>query len=76
MSDSHEVPRVEFNDDGRSMNIDEAVAAFRDILRSKLVTVSDQRFALSIVMRPCDCDTTLDGRDQHCPLHGDKGTKP
>lgn len=77
MSDHPEVPRVEFNDNGESLNVEQAVAKFREILRHgkghyDFGMKGEYHIKLNIVMRPCDCDSALDGRDEYCPLHGDK----
>lgn len=74
MSDHPEVPRIEFNQDGVSLNIEEAVARFRDqLLRwSRIVEhQGDSTFLLHIGMRPCDCDSSLFGLDPNCYLHGE-----
>ena len=65
-----ELPRVEFNDDGESMNVAQAVARFHRLLTSKpgFEFYTD----LKICVRRCDCPETLDGLDEYCPLHGDK----
>lgn len=70
MSDHPEVPRVTLNDDGESLNIEEAVEAFRKML---LANVGRRwaGFAVKVEMRECDCDLDLSGRDDYCPLHGD-----
>jgi len=71
-----ETPRVEFNDDGLSMDIDEAVERFRDLLETIANDNADGDYTeieriLKIVVRPCDCAETLAGRDDYCPLHGE-----
>lgn len=75
MSDHPEVPRVEFNVDGESMNKKEAVERFLRILAEleEHAAVSGQeRYSLLIEVRPCDCESDIRGRDVYCPLHGDK----
>lgn len=73
MSDHPDVPRVEFDDNGRSMDIEWAVNEFRALLqeKAKLVPQGDLTFTLTIEMRQCDCDESFTGRDDGCPLHGD-----
>lgn len=74
MSDHPDVPRVEFNSDGMSMNIEEAVDEFRRILldfAEDQVPIGPVKFRLNIEMRECDCDSDITGRDEGCPLHGD-----
>lgn len=73
MSDHPEVPRVSFNDDGESMNLERAVERFREMLEvyAGWASRGTQTFALTVEVRPCDCDSTLEGRDEGCPLHGD-----
>lgn len=70
-----ETPRVEFNDDGESMDIDQAVERFRDLLETIANDNGDDfteiERILKIVVRPCDCAETLAGRDEFCPLHGE-----
>lgn len=69
-----EVPRVEFDDDGVSMNIEQAVERFRHLLRDGSNTVAEIdgsfEFTVGVKMRPCDCDSDIRGRDESCPLHG------
>jgi hypothetical protein len=76
MSDHPETPRVEFNDDGLSLNIEEAVEEFRRRLLKWKAVVEETGEAVTFEglfrMRPCDCEESLSGRDEHCPLHGDK----
>lgn len=77
MSDHPEVPRFVINDDGESMNFEQAVAKFRDLLdeiRNDLA--GDDSYTVichtvSLEVYPCDCDQTLDGLDPGCPLHGE-----
>lgn len=73
MSDHPDVPRVMFDDDGESMNVEEAVAKFRRYLEDGTLR-HDGRFnlLLQIQVRPCDCEDDISGRDSGCPLHGDK----
>jgi hypothetical protein len=74
MSSNPEVPRVEMNEDGESMNIEGAVARFRRILAEleEHCPNGEQVYNLHIVVRACDCDSDISGRDDYCPLHGDK----
>jgi hypothetical protein len=75
MSDHPEVPRVEFDDDGESMNVEQAVAKFRRLLTDMLTDLPGCgviEHSIKIEMRPCDCDSDIRGRDSYCPLHGDK----
>lgn len=74
MSDHPEVPRVEFDFDGESMNVEQAVERFRRLLLSENRKADGHQWAvyLHITLRPCDCETTLSGLDEYCPLHGDK----
>lgn len=74
MSDHPEVPRVEFNATGDSMNIEQAVDRFRQMLLDGEEKIQDLEFVFSVQVRirPCDCDDTFTGRDEYCPLHGDK----
>jgi len=69
MSDHPEIPRVEFNEDGESMNVEQAVERFRRML----VTLphGTSYFKINVEVRPCDCDSDIRGRDDYCPLHGD-----
>ena len=70
-----ELPRVEFNDDGLSMSIDQAVDRFRseiERIAEKLPEWGVTEHSVVAVVRPCDCSETLDGLDEYCPLHGDK----
>jgi hypothetical protein len=75
VSDHPEFPRVEFisHQDGMSMNLEEAVDRFREMLKvyASWTPRGTQDFTLTVQVRPCDCETTLEGRDDHCPLHGD-----
>ena len=76
MSDHPEIPRVEFHGDGHSMNVEEAVERFRAMLTdyAEQMTASgfpNWGFALEVELRPCDCEETLEGFDDACPLHGD-----
>lgn len=76
MSDHPEVPRVTFNDDGYSMNVEDAVAAFRRLLRQTATDMAkagfdNWGFTLEIEIRSCDCGDDIRGRDSGCPLHGD-----
>jgi hypothetical protein len=72
-----EVPRVEFNGNGLSMNIEEAVTEFRRLLlaykgQAKGLDVGESvGMAVKFRVYPCDCDSALSGRDEYCPLHGD-----
>mgnify|MGYP000262132954 CR=1 FL=1 len=70
MSDQIELPRVEFNDDGLSMSVGQALERVQRLLTSKPGFEFYQD--LKICVRPCDCSETLDGLDEYCPLHGDK----
>lgn len=75
MSDHPEVPRVEFDDSGYSMNKEEAVERFRHLLDTAEKEMQDGRwsnFDVKVTIRPCDCDSDINGRDKHCPLHGAK----
>jgi len=75
VSDHPEVPRVEFNFDGESMNVEEAVNRFRRLLTEGAKVVEsrgEEVISLQVNMRACDCDYSLDGRDKECALHGDK----
>jgi len=74
VSEHPEVPRVEFNFDGESMNVEEAVERFRRLLVSENTKAEGHQWAFNVhvTLRPCDCDETLSGRDEYCPLHGDK----
>jgi hypothetical protein len=74
MSDHPEVPRVEFNEDGESMNVKEATARFLRILSEleEHACNGEQVYNLRIVVRACDCDYSLTGHDPECVLHGDK----
>jgi hypothetical protein len=74
VSDHPEVPRVEMNEDGESMNVEQAVARFRRILGEleEHCMNGEQVYSLHIVVRQCDCDSDIRGRDAYCPLHGDK----
>jgi len=70
VSDHPEVPRVEFNGDGESMNVEQAVERFRQ----SLITLphGTTYFKVNVAVRPCDCDSDITGRDAYCVLHGDK----
>ena len=77
MSDHPEVPRVEFYGDGHSMNMRSAVSRFDSILKIQALDMAEAgldsvEFTVSVTIRACDCDSTLEGRDSYCPLHGDK----
>lgn len=77
MSDHPEVPRVEFYGDGHSMNIRSAVSRFDAILKMRAAEMAEQgldtfSFEVAVDIRPCDCDSDIRGRDDYCPLHGDK----
>lgn len=75
MSDHPEVPRFTFNDDGESLNLEEAVAKFRRQLESVSALVAKHgviEHAVIIEARPCDCESSLSGHDPYCPLHGDR----
>ena len=77
MSDHPEVPRVEFFGDGHSMNIRQAVSRFHALLQVRAGEMADAgsshlEWSFKIVLRPCDCDSDIRGRDDYCPLHGDK----
>ncbi len=78
MSDHPEVPRVEFDGDGESMCVEVAVERFRRLLQQRAQKHLVEResgwtaFSLKIEIRVCDCDSALNGRDEYCPLHGDK----
>jgi hypothetical protein len=76
MSDHPDVPRVSFIDEHYkhgSFDIEWAVAEFRDrlIQKAKEVPNGTVRFTLTIEMRACDCEESITGRDEGCPLHGD-----
>jgi hypothetical protein len=71
MSDHPEVPRVEFDEDGESMNIEQAVKRFRELL--ELSPGWERNVVLKVAIRPCDCDSDIRGRDSFCALHGDEG---
>lgn len=73
MSDQVNLPRVEFNDDGLSMDVEQAVERFRAQVEKWQDIVTGQgesTFHLTVKMRPCDCGETLSGIDEHCPEHG------
>lgn len=74
MSDQINLPRVEFNGNGLSMDIDQAVSKFREILEHGQghfpFGYDSYRIKLNVEMRPCDCSETLEGIDEHCPEHG------
>lgn len=75
MNDHPEVPRVEFYGDGHSMNVEEAVERFRKLLHMasndiQELSMESWSFNVDVKVRACDCDETLEGRDDHCPLHG------
>jgi hypothetical protein len=77
MSDHPEVPRVEFDESGYSMNKEEAVARFRRLLETAEERMLQKEsgwaaFSIKVEIRPCDCDSTLAGHDEYCALHGDK----
>ena len=78
MSDHPEVPRVEFHADGHSMNIRQAVSRFQSILLTHAKDYLEDRkldkfeFTLTVEIRTCDCESDIRGRDDYCPLHGDK----
>ncbi len=77
MSDHPEVPRVTFDDDGESMSVEGAVERFRRLLKAhEFILQANEydkwEFTLTVEMRPCDCDHDINGRDEYCPLHGDK----
>ena len=77
MSDHPEVPRVTFDDDGDSMNIEQAVERFRSRLLDNTAQMNKSGFdnwgfQVEVEIRTCDCDSTLSGRDEYCPLHGDR----
>jgi hypothetical protein len=76
VSDHPEVPRVEMNEDGESMNVEQAVVRFRRILAElgEHACNGEQVYNLHIVVRACDCDSDITGRDDYCPLHGTKGS--
>lgn len=69
MSEHPEVPRVTFDDDGWSMNIEQAVERFREFLTADPGNVST--FTVEVEVRPCDCHHDIRGRSEVCPLHGD-----
>lgn len=69
MSDHPEVPRVVFNDDGESMNVEQAVERFRLFLLADPGNVST--FTVEVEVNPCDCHQDIRGRSDICPLHGD-----
>jgi len=77
VSDHPEVPRVEFYGDGLSMNVEQAVERFRNLLHIAANDLSEQEletwdFKVDVNVRPCDCDSDIRGRDEYCVLHGDK----
>ena len=76
MSDHPEVPRVEFNFDGFSMNVEEAVEAFRRLIKTEEAKADGFQWAFSVhvTLRPCDCEHSLSGRDDYCVLHGTKAS--
>jgi hypothetical protein len=67
-----ESPRVEFDESGYSMSVDEAVEKFRVILESIAKSGEEATFRLGVVVRPCDCDSTLENYDEYCPIHGER----
>ena len=72
MSDHPEVPRVEFDFDGESMNVEQAVERFRRLLQTEEAKAGGHQWAFSVhvTLRPCDCEYDIRGRDEYCPLHG------
>jgi hypothetical protein len=77
VSDHPEVPRVEFYGDGHSMNVEEAVERFRTMLTDYTAQMNESGFdnwgfQVEVEIRACDCDSDIRGRDDYCPLHGDK----
>jgi hypothetical protein len=60
VSDHPEVPRVVFNDDGESMNVEQAVERFRLFLLADPGNVST--FTVEVEVNPCDCHQDIRGR--------------
>lgn len=75
VSDHPETPRVEFNGDGESMNVAQAIDRLRRIIAelAEHTTESwmEEDYNLKITVRSCDCGFDIRGRDEHCVLHGD-----
>jgi len=71
VSDHPEVPRVEFDGDGESMNVEQAVKRFRKFI-ADVETGYIGHFTMRVEVRPCDCGSDIRGRDAYCPLHGDQ----
>lgn len=73
MSDHPEIPRIMFNDDGESMNFEQAVARFRELLEEMRRDIPEYgviEHRLTVEMKICDCDQDIRGRSEICPLHG------